>query len=117
MNRNSYCFSNFRRWTLSGAKLSRVVSEFEGQYLNSNGLNSTEHHEQGLSPQAKLKDQVTKMYNTVANFGNPFMDQCSELLVLNTRDVSDEPVIDTVNSFLAVGSDQYCEYCTNIIYN
>ncbi len=57
--------TGFWRWMLSGAELFRVVSEFEGQYLNCNGLDSTEHHEQGLLH--------TKMHNTVANFGNQFI--------------------------------------------
>ena len=43
-----------------------------------------------------MKKQIQSLVDVTAAFGNPFEDDCPELLVLNSRDCADESVIATV---------------------
>ena len=42
------------------------------------------HHEGGLATQIKMKQQVQSLVEVISAFGNPFEDDCPELLVLNS---------------------------------
>ena len=46
--------------------------------------------------------------------GNPFLDDCPELLVLNTRNCAGEAVVETMKTIEAVGISQYKEYIDGI---
>ena len=39
--------------------------------------------------------------------GNPFLESSSDLLVLDTRDITSETVVDTVNKIQELGQEQY----------
>jgi hypothetical protein len=48
---------------------------------------------------------------------NPFPDDTPELLMLDTRDVIDESVVNTVRTVEALGKDQYNNYRKSVINN
>ena len=42
--------------------------------------------------------------------GNPFLDECPELLVLDSRNCANEDVVNTVNTIEELGFVQYQKY-------
>ena len=54
-------------------------------------------------------------FDTVTGFGNPFEDDCSVLLILNTRACADDSVIETVRSVETLGKAQYQKYKKEVI--
>ncbi len=82
-----------QRWLLCGPELSRCISEFESDIKteNSSLLGSKEvvHHEENVASQKNFQQQVNSLISTIDEFGNPFQDDCSELLVLDIRACAD----------------------------
>ena len=73
-------------------------------------------HGEGLATQLSFKKQVQSLIDTVTGFGNPFEDDCSELLILNTQACADDDsVIETVRSVETLGKAQYQQYKKEVI--
>ena len=47
--------------------------------------------------------------------GNPFLDDCPELLFLNSRSCAEEAVTDTIRNIKELGLSQYRDHCLNVI--
>ena len=63
-----------------GPVLANCLDEFE------NTEEQTEfrlHHQEGLANQIKIKQQVQSLIEVISTYGNPFEDDCPELLILN----------------------------------
>ena len=85
------------RWLLSGPELARLLTQFKEQYIpETNSETECTHHEEGLSHQTRFHKQVNKLIEEINGLGNPFEDQCLELVVLNTRECADDSVVATV---------------------
>ena len=105
-----------RRWMICGPELARCISEFEcPAWSDENNMQLFPHHEEGLASQLSFKKQVQSLIDTVTGFGNPFEDDCSELLILNTRACADDSVIKTVQSVETLGKAQYQQYKKEVI--
>ena len=76
--------------------------EFEKQYLREI-QDKHLHHEEGLAAQKTFKRQVLDLVQAVNEFGNPFLEDSPELLTLDTRNVMDESVIETVCTVQSLG--------------
>jgi hypothetical protein len=86
----------FRRWMLSGPELSRLQTQFEGEYLlDDDPEHSTnlQNHEQALSAQRNFQRQVDSLSNTIRKLGNPILDTFSELLTLDSHKCADTSVV------------------------
>ena len=55
------------------------------------------------------------LVQAVNEFGNPFQEDSPELLTLDTRNVMDESVIETVCTVESLGKKQYDKYCESVI--
>lgn len=75
----------FTRWMVAGPEQARLLSEFEGQFIEENNPDGSKHHEQSLSSQEIFKKHVSNLFTTMSSMGNPFMDDCPELLALDSR--------------------------------
>ena len=71
-----------------------------------------------------FKEQSANLFHNFNEFGNPFLENSSELLVLDTQNVMDESVVNTVNMIYEIGKEQYAKYykdllndCTRSIYD
>ena len=101
---------------ICGPELARCISEFEcPAWSDENNTQLFPHHEEGLATQLSFKKQVQSLIDTVTGFGNPFEDDCSELLILNTRTCTDDSVIETVRSVETLGKAQYQQYKKEVI--
>ena len=72
---------------------------------NSTGLYSP--HEEGFSSQKAFKQQVLALVQVIKEMGNPFLESSPELLALDSRDVVDQSVVDSVRSIETIGKDQF----------
>lgn len=110
----------FRKWMIAQA---RLMEEFVTQY-SPDIQEQHYHHEEGFSTQKTFKEQVLLLIQTIKDMGNPFLESTDELLNLDTQNVMDESVRDTVRSVESLGKDQYRNYqksvlldCTHSIHN
>lgn len=105
----------FKRWMVAGPEQARLIQEFESQYLHDVGPSSFQQHEQGPARQESFRQQVSSLYTTITSMGNPFIDDCPELLVLSTRNCASENVVTTVRNIEATGVSQYQKYVKDVI--
>ena len=96
------------RWMVCGPEVTKLFDQFESE-LSVHGSGSHLHHEEGLTSQEAFKKQTRNLVDTTSNFGNPFLDDCSELLIL------DDSVIITVRSIETIGVTQYQKYYKEVI--
>ena len=101
--------SAFRKWVIAGPEQARLIVEFERQFSRQIQEKHL-HHEEGLSAQNTFKQQVLGLVETMNDLGNPFLDHSSELLKLDTRDVMNESLIETVRTVESLGKMKYMEY-------
>ena len=60
-----------------------------------------------VAVQKTFQKQVKSLCATIEETGNPFQELSNDLSVLDTRDVVDESVIETVKSIEKIGKAQY----------
>ena len=106
----------FRRWMVGGPEQARLLKKFERQLpCYTAEEDNTHHHEQSTSVQELFKKHVCDLYATVSKMGNPFLDECPELLVLDSRNCASEQVVETVKTIEALGLSQYKKYVADVI--
>ena len=105
--------SAFRKWMLAGPEQARMLKEFEASL--SEGSEMHYHHEEGLSTQQSFRGQVLSLAKTISDMGNPFMNDTAELLMLDTCDVMNESVTNTVRTVEKLGKSQYDEYHQSVL--
>ena len=106
--------SAFRKWMVSGPEQARILKEFEEDLPQHKDSEYGFHHEEGFSTQRNFKEQTVNLVQVFCELGNPFLDDSDELLALDTRNVLDESVVNTVQS---KGKDQYATYCKEVIFD
>ncbi len=65
------------------------------------------HHDQHLGVQKAFQTDVRGLVTVLEDMGNPFLDDSEELLVIDTRDVMDTAVAETVRKVESLGEEQY----------
>ena len=108
--------SAFKKWMIAGPEQARLLKEFEQEYISEDGTKQ-QHHEEGMSTQKIFKEQALALVHTIRGMSNPFVDDTSDLIMLDTRNVIDESVVNTVRTVESVGRDQYNKYHDTVIKN
>ncbi|CAG2187553.1 unnamed protein product [Mytilus edulis] len=70
------------------------------------------HHEQVKSRQDTFARQVKAFCSVLEEMGNPFMEQSDDLLILDTRDIVDPRVAETVRKVEEIGKEQFNKFVT-----
>ncbi|CAB1447958.1 unnamed protein product [Pleuronectes platessa] len=65
---------------------SYIVAEYEAASIRKDATAATKHHEQGLSAQKSFLDALHRVLQAC---GNPFLEDSSDLMVLDTKDIAD----------------------------
>ena len=82
-----------RHWMICGPELARYTLEFEcPSWSDDSNVVLFPHHEEGLANQLSFKNKVQSLIDKINSFGNPFEDDCSELLILNMRACANDSV-------------------------
>jgi len=96
-----------QRWMVSGPEMARLVNEFEASIDRSQAPVDIRHHEERPGVQRAFLRDVSALKATFDEFGNPFSESSSDLLVLDTKDVVDKEVIDTLYKIKQLGFQQH----------
>ena len=96
--------------------MARLITEFESTFLlEADPDLNYRHHEEGMSTQESFRQQTSRLIDTITEYGNPFLDDYPELLVLHTRDCVDESVVSAIKKFETVGKNQYKEFKDDVL--
>ena len=98
-----------RRWMVSGPEMARVIGEFETSIEKRKHLD-LRHHEEAKHVEKSFVRDVKILTNTIEEMGNAFTENSTDLLVLDSRDLADPSVVDTVRRIEEIGQDQYDTY-------
>ena len=95
-----------KRWMVSGPEMARVIGEFEASTEKRKKLDPR-HHEEAKHVQKAFERDVRSLVSTIEEMGNPFTEDSSDLLALDSRNIADPAVIDTVRQIEKLGEEQY----------
>ena len=76
---------------ISGPEMARLVSEFEASMTTEVEVQGAYHHEVQRSFQVSFFKDVKSLVTTIEDFGNPFLEEIEDLIVL-------APVVQTVDN-------------------
>ena len=82
---------------ISGPEIARVIGEFESSCVHRNARVSTCHHDQTAGVQTSFAKDVHSLINVFEEMGNPFDEKSQDLLVLDTKEIVDSAVVNTIN--------------------
>ena len=102
---------------LSGPEAARIITEFDEKYLPNDDPDDPkfENHEAGQATQRHFQRQVCNLVDTIRSMGNPFLDNITELLKLDSRDCADVSVAETIKTLESIGKQQYADYRKTVI--
>lgn len=105
--------SALRRWMVSGPEISRVIDEFETVVNPHKSSEVSKHHEDTVPSQKVFLEEVQRFVKTVNDFGNPFLEDSSDLYKLDTKDVVDSEIA-AIETLREIGLRQYNEFLERI---
>ena len=98
-----------RRWTVAEPEIVPITKEFEGDRGHFVTANQQHHDQQPGVQQNFLKD-VTSLVTVIDDMGNPFLEKRYDLLVLDTKNIMDASVVETVRKIKSLGLEQYKKF-------
>ena len=101
---------------VSGPEMARLIGEFEGSTKKKQDKDRC-HHEQKKHVQTAFARDVQALSRAIEEMGNPFCESSSDLLVLDSRNIADAAVVDTVHQIEKLGLDQYEAYVEERLVN
>lgn len=101
-----------QRWMVCGPEMARLLNEFEMSLDNAQSTPDIRHHEQRPGVQKSFVHDVKLLKSTFDEYGNPFLETSGDQLVLDTRDIENKPVVDTLYKIEEVGFKQYNTFVT-----
>ena len=87
-----------RRWMVARPQIARVIVEFEDFNMHPRNQEETRHHEETPSVQNTFARDVRSLVAVIEELGNPFEEDSQDLLVLDTKEIADPTVIETVRN-------------------
>ena len=91
-------------------EIARMTEEFEEHTTRGHGgAHDTGHHHHDQKPgvQAAFMKDVRALIAVFEKMGNPFLENTQDILVLDTRDIMDTPMAETVRKIESLGEEQY----------
>lgn len=73
-----------------------------------------QNHEAGGAAQKAFQRQVKNLCDVVRRTGNPFLNDFSELVTLDSRDCADTIVVESVKTLHKLGKEQYQNYVKDV---
>lgn len=101
--------SALRRWTIGGPEIARITTEFEKHLKTEENFQiSSLHHEQ-IPKVQKDFDSLVKVFKDI---GTPFLEHNQDLLVIDTKNIMDFEVAESVKNIHAIGAKQFQDFVT-----
>jgi len=96
-----------QRWMVCGPEMARLLNDFDMSINQAQSTPDVRHHEQRPAVQKTFLEDVKALKSTFDEYGNPFLETGSELLVLDTHDIAEKSVVDTLYHIEELGQKQY----------
>ena len=92
---------------VAGPEIARVIEEFHNEQNQWGRKKNTEHHDQTASIQAAFARDVCSLVSTMEEFGNPFEEESSDLLVLDSKEIVDDAAVYAIQNVRNIGQKQF----------
>ncbi len=83
---------------VAGPEVARVINEFENAGLHWNEREDVHHRDQTASVQTTFAKHVRSLVAVIEELGNPFEEESQDLIVLDTKEIADAAVVETVRN-------------------
>ena len=100
---------------ICGPENTKLIGQFESDFNVNEADKAHLYHEEGAAVQKSFKKQTQAFVDTITEFGNPFLNECPELLALHSRDCAVDTLIATVQCIESVAIKQYQQYCQDVL--
>ena len=89
-----------------------MIEEFEFMTGVTSGsiINHGKHHEQTKSFQSKFAEETRALVSAFTSMGNPFEEDSGDLFNINSKDVMDECVINSIRNIKKLGKTGYTNF-------
>ena len=87
--------------------MARVIEEFHDQQYHCGGEVDTRHHDQTPSIQTAFAKDVRSLVSVSEDLGNPFEEESTDLLVLDTKEITDHTSVKAVQNVRRIGQEQF----------
>ena len=94
-------------WMVSGPEMTRIIEEFQASTDKVDRATDTRQHEESNPVQVSFVRDVQSLTDTIEQMGNPFTENSSDMIILNTRDIADPAIIERVCQIEKLGTDRY----------
>ena len=91
---------------VAGPEIARIVKKFESTF-EATKPSDTRHHEQLPSVQSAFGKDVRALVSSIEEMGNPFEEDTADLLVLDTKEIMPQCVVEAVQAAEQKGQSQY----------
>ena len=105
----------FLRWMVAGPEIARVITEFEKRDSRTRTQSDMQHHEQTKEMQVAFKKDVTALVEVIDDMGNPFLEESADLLAIDSKNLANAAVIQTVRSIEKLGQNQYESFINELL--
>ena len=103
------------RWMVAGPEMARVVGEFLSLLDKKEADSHLHHHEGKPATQLMFLNHTKSLIKTVKSMGNLFSDTSGDLIVLDTREVVDAAVVDSMPKLEKLGEEKCNEFFESIL--
>ena len=91
-------------WMVAGQEIARAVDDFETNCLNGSIVGNIDesklkHHEDTELMKTKTAKEVKALVEVIDEMGNSFLEESGDPFVLDSRNVADPAIADSVRKF------------------
>ena len=98
------------RWMVAGPEIARVLTKFEASFSTPSDTITGRQHEQSNRTQLTYAKDVLCVLATFQDMGNPFIEDCGDMLTLDTKVVMNKGAIRTVDTVEEISQRQFSEF-------
>lgn len=102
---------------VSGPETARVIAVFQATAETRTKKTNSRHHKQTKHTQLEFARDVKSLSGVKREMGNPFRDDSNDLLVLDSKDLADPVVINTLYQIDKLGQEQHNTYVNERLVN
>ena len=96
-----------RRWMVADPEVSRLLAAYEAMSGTIDTQNDSRHHEATFCAQTTIFENVKAVTTVFQDMGNPFQDESSHLLSLDTKNIADPSLAQLVATHDQRGLQQF----------
>ena len=95
--------SALQSWMVSGPEMTCIIEEFQACTVKVGTPTDTRHHEESNPVQVSFSQDVQPITDIIVQMGNPFTENSSDLIILDTRGIADPAIVERVNQTEKLG--------------